>query len=52
MQGNSVGTNAAGSLAVPNGAGVAITGSDNAVGGATAGAGNLISGNNGDGIFR
>jgi hypothetical protein len=45
VQGNFIGTNAAGNAAVPNGLGVAMLASGNTVGGATAGAGNVISGN-------
>jgi uncharacterized repeat protein (TIGR01451 family) len=56
VQGNYIGTNAAGTAAIPNGLhGVSISGSsDNTIGGSTAGAGNLLSGNvsNGVGIFE
>jgi hypothetical protein len=54
VQGNYVGTNSAGSAALPNletGVGVSGGGSNNTIGGAGLGAGNLISGNGGDGIF-
>jgi len=58
IQGNYVGTNAAGTAAIPNGCGGVVldgnagVGSDNnLVGGAVAGAGNLISGNQVEGIF-
>ena len=58
IQGNYVGVNAAGDTAIPNGrAGVLITSvnsnvpfTNNLVGGAATGAGNLISGNNGNGV--
>ena len=57
IEGNFVGTNAAGTAAIPNGSGVGIRiygGSNNVVGGTTPGARNLISGNgppgNGHGI--
>ena len=47
VQGNRIGTNAAGTAAIPNGGGVGIEAGAtfNTVGGAAAGAGNLISGN-------
>jgi hypothetical protein len=53
VQGNYIGTNAAGSTALGNGQnGVKILGSPNiTVGGLTAGARNVISGNGGDGVF-
>lgn len=54
IQGNFIGTNAAGTAARPNEDGVLIannTSTDNVVGGTAAGAGNLISGNRDDGIF-
>jgi len=52
IQGNRIGTNAAGDAALPNDlAGVAITGTTaTTVGGTAMGAGNLIAGNTGDGI--
>lgn len=51
VQGNLIGTNAAGTAAVPNAlAGVNISGSNNAVGGTTAGSGNRIAFNAQDGI--
>ena len=52
VEGNRIGTNAAGTAAIPNGsAGVQVAGAaGNFVGGATAGAGNLISGNSSFGI--
>jgi hypothetical protein len=56
IQGNYIGTNAAGSAAIPNGFhGVSISASPgNTVGGSAAGAGNVLSGNlsNGVGIFE
>jgi uncharacterized repeat protein (TIGR01451 family) len=54
IEGNFIGTNAAGNASIPNEgtAGVELdTAPGNTVGGATAGAGNVISGNAGDGIF-
>jgi hypothetical protein len=51
VQGNYLGTNAAGTLALPNGTGLEILGPSNTVGGTAAGAGNLISGNGGDGVL-
>ena len=46
MAGNRIGTDASGTTAIPNGAGIQIFNSaGNTIGGATAGAGNLISGN-------
>ena len=58
IQGNYVGTNAAGTAAIPNGCGGVVldgtpgVGSDNnLIGGAVAGAGNLLSGNQIEGIF-
>ncbi len=49
VQGNFIGTDISGNAPIPNGAGVVIYGNstDNTIGGATQGAGNLISGNNG-----
>jgi hypothetical protein len=50
VRGNRIGTNAAGTGAVPNnGPGISVTGASNTIGG-TGGAGNLVSGNTGDGI--
>ena len=51
IQGNSIGINPANSLAVPNGAGIAVDGSGVLIGGTAAGAGNLVSGNTGYGII-
>jgi titin len=52
VQGNYVGTDVSGSLALPNvGDGVTLSGaSGNTIGGATTGAGNVISGNNQGGV--
>jgi hypothetical protein len=51
IQGNYIGTNAAGSAAVPNANdGVRVRGSDVTIGGTANGAGNVISGNGGNGI--
>jgi len=51
VQGNYIGTNAAGTSAVPNGRGVRIVGApNNTIGGTAPGARNIISGNSGSGI--
>ena len=51
IRGNYIGTDSLGTIAVPNGTGIATNvGSGLIVGGSTPGAGNLISGNTGDGI--
>ncbi len=50
VQGNLIGTNAAGSVAIGNGVGVLVNESQATIGGTSAGAGNLISGN-GEGIL-
>ena len=52
VEGNFIGTNAAGMLAIGNAGGVQITNTafDNVIGGSIAGAGNLISGNTGNGL--
>ncbi|MBV9467786.1 MAG: hypothetical protein JOZ57_00915, partial [Abitibacteriaceae bacterium] len=52
IAGNLIGLNAAGAAAIPNGTGITFGyyGSGNTVGGAGDGAGNVISGNTGDGI--
>ena len=47
LLGNRIGTNAAGTGALANDIGLAINSSDNTIGGAATGAGNLISGNTG-----
>ncbi len=52
VMGNYIGTDVDGTSAVPNvGSGIYIESSDNTIGGAETGAGNLISGNNSDGIL-
>jgi titin len=52
VQGNFIGTDVNGTAALGNSsAGVDIRGDDNTIGGTTAGAGNLISGNNDDGVL-
>lgn len=52
IQGNLIGTNAAGTAAIPNLGGITVNcGTGTLVGGAVAGAGNVISANNGHGIF-
>ncbi len=51
VQGNFIGLNAAGTAAIANtGAGVTIGNGSNTIGGAVAGAGNVISGNTGHGV--
>jgi uncharacterized repeat protein (TIGR01451 family) len=51
IQGNFIGTNAAGTAAVPNGRdGIIISGTNNVIGGSSAGLGNLISGNGWAGV--
>ncbi len=51
VQGNYVGTNAAGTAAIPNSRGIQVSSnSNNTIGGTTAGARNIISGNSGTGI--
>lgn len=53
VAGNHIGTDVQGTTALPNeGSGVLLDGStDNVIGGTTPGTGNLISGNNGSGVF-
>ncbi|MBX3084033.1 MAG: hypothetical protein KF716_20525 [Anaerolineae bacterium] len=52
IQGNYIGTNAAGTAYIPNGFGISMNRSqDNLIGGTTSGAGNLIAGNNNHGIY-
>ena len=50
VQGNYIGTNASGTVALPNRRGVYVTEADNVIGGATAGARNVLSGNSTDGV--
>ncbi len=51
LEGNAIGTDAGGAAAIPNaGPGVADGGTDDQIGGATPGDGNLISGNDGFGV--
>jgi hypothetical protein len=45
IQGNLIGTDVTGKIALPNGSGMAVSGFTNVIGGDSAGAGNLISGN-------
>ena len=49
VQGNLIGTNAAGTAAVPNAAGIYLLGSGSTIGGPTAATRNVISGNGSDG---
>jgi titin len=51
IQGNRIGTDAAGTAAVGNGVGISVGGFNDTVGGTLAGAGNVISGNRGAGIM-
>ena len=52
VQGNRIGTDSAGTVAVPNGDGLAILySSGNMIGGSVSGEANLISGNGGDGVY-
>ncbi len=52
IQGNYIGVNAAGTAGLPNGgSGVDVASPSNTIGGTSAGAGNLISGNEGQGIL-
>ena len=50
VQGNKVGTNAAGTAALANHGGILVTGADNVIGGLAANAANLVSGNSFDGV--
>src|SRR5205823_8190507 len=47
VAGNRVGTNAAGTTAVPNGTGIRVSSANNTIGGTTSGSRNLVSGNSG-----
>jgi hypothetical protein len=51
IQGNYIGTDVTGTMALGNGMGLRISTSNNTVGGTTVGARNVISGNLGDGVF-
>jgi hypothetical protein len=51
IRGNYIGTNVAGNAASPNVVGIYVNSNTNVIGGTSAGAGNLISGNIADGIF-
>ncbi len=51
VAGNTIGTDVTGTVAVANFQGVVITGSNNTIGGTTAGAGNVISANVFDGVW-
>src|SRR5262245_46665719 len=50
IQGNLIGTDITGQVALPNGSAITLTGNDTTIGGGAAGAGNVISGNIGSGI--
>jgi titin len=50
VQGNTIGANAAHTSALPNRAGLVVSGTSNTVGGTVAGAGNFIAGNAADGL--
>lgn len=49
--GNKIGTDSTGTAAIPNSSGIVVTAPHNYIGGAQPGEGNLLSGNNQDGIF-
>jgi hypothetical protein len=53
VQGNTIGTDPTGTTPLGNGTGIVVTfgATGNTIGGTTSGAGNLVSGNNGDGIL-
>ena len=51
VQGNYIGTNSAGTSAVANQTGISVTSSNNQVGGTSAGARNVISGNTNEGVY-
>jgi parallel beta-helix repeat protein len=51
VQGNYIGTDVSGTLPLGNGVGIELQGIDNLVGGTEPGAGNVISGNNSDGVL-
>jgi hypothetical protein len=51
VQGNYIGTDVTGNVALANGIGVEVSAADNTIGGTTTGARNVISGNSGDGIL-
>ncbi len=51
VQGNLIGLNAAGTSALGNATGVGVGNASNAIGGSSPGAGNVISGNTGDGVY-
>ncbi|PYS60097.1 MAG: hypothetical protein DMF76_14750, partial [Acidobacteria bacterium] len=51
VQGNFIGTNAAGTAALGNGTGVLVSQPNNTIGGTTVGAGNVIAGNSDMGLF-
>ena len=51
VQGNYIGTDKNGTVALPNGNGVELRGSNNTIGGSTVAARNIISGNIGNGIY-
>ncbi len=51
VQGNYIGTDVTGTAALGNYNGVAVYSAGNTIGGTTAGAGNIISGNTGDGVL-
>jgi CSLREA domain-containing protein len=50
IQGNYIGTNAAGDAAIPNDVGIPVYSPGNTIGGTEAGAGNLVSGNESNGV--
>jgi probable HAF family extracellular repeat protein len=50
VEGNQIGTDVTGAIAVPNTAGVVVLGSNNTLGGSASGVGNIISGNRLEGV--
>ena len=51
VEGNYIGTNAAGTAALPNAIGINVTAASNTIGGTTAGSRNIVSGNGAQGIY-
>ena len=51
VEGNYIGTNAAGTASLPNAIGINVTAASNTIGGTTAGSRNIVSGNGAQGIY-